>query len=544
MQAQGANSYSIKIPSDDVFANSESLSDQWDVEVTARYVADKMDFPQYEPLIKDSYIHGQAFISQHASLPLPGLDGIHPLHKIKFFSHAARLREAVLNRAATVEGKQAQYWAAADTAAWLMKSGNISKLVPILALRYNWCGTNLPTVLNDPSLNKKLSVLSTSDAAQLVQSIMACIEAHPVLKANPKAPLAKAPVQSLSSAPTPTQPLAVIVAASLPVPLARPARTVGMPIGPPVEVADELLPTESIPAQTAYLEETNAQLLAKISSLEHNLKVHAQDMDQLQAKAAALEEERLHSFAQSAQLQARSNAAQQRALFLKGSSIVATKELERISSLLEAQVAKDKQTILSKIDRLNADVVRARSEAAALLSADQAMAQQDRDVARYPAAAVDVRCSDDSDLDSVVDTIAIPTVSIAFNAAALEKTTESFPQKVITSLAPASHIQPAPSVLSAGIGGVQNSEQNPLNLRSLLLKTVHVSVSVWTKLLETYRICSSEDNPCSVPSAVSDTRQVQLQVASAWLALGRKISAGACSEDGKGLFRPIGAFLL
>jgi hypothetical protein len=116
----------IKIDADLPFAHPETRADSWTAEIVAQYVQEKLDLPQYQQLIKNVYLHGLTFISLHENLPYPGFEIENPLHKLKILSHAEKIRNIVLKRAARKSNKAVLYWDAANTAFWLKSQEEVT----------------------------------------------------------------------------------------------------------------------------------------------------------------------------------------------------------------------------------------------------------------------------------------------------------------------------------------------------------------------------------------------------------------------------------
>ncbi|KAJ1434756.1 hypothetical protein B484DRAFT_417318 [Ochromonadaceae sp. CCMP2298] len=108
----------ITVPAGPVFAREESDANHWGIPVMARYLQDIMELPQYVDAFKRSEITGMTFIGMDEN-NLGALQLEHQFHALKMASHAATLRQMVLEKASINKPARTIDWNTTHVAAHL-----------------------------------------------------------------------------------------------------------------------------------------------------------------------------------------------------------------------------------------------------------------------------------------------------------------------------------------------------------------------------------------------------------------------------------------
>lgn len=82
----------LRMPADKKFSRPEFLAFQWNSTIVLEYFVEKMDLVGYQEIICSHPIDGLVFLSLHEEFSISDLPARHPMHLLKIYAHAERLR--------------------------------------------------------------------------------------------------------------------------------------------------------------------------------------------------------------------------------------------------------------------------------------------------------------------------------------------------------------------------------------------------------------------------------------------------------------------
>ncbi len=404
-------------------------------------------------------------------------------------------------------------------------------------MRYNWSATNLAQAAADPNLDKKLSNLNDKEASAVIQAIRDLVRNNPDLIEKKVDVVAKEKPHMIENKSS--------------IPVVALGRKDNGPTDSKIKIdivenkennkqpskSEEQRPMTSDSAVTgidlAALDKDRQQFLGKISALEQTLHDQTSSIDKLKEKAERLEQERVASLLQKAQIQSQSRTSQKIIATLIEDRNLATQELEKITKLYQNHIDKEKSAVCSRIDKLSEEIVKTKRESQSLelhqepvqrilhqsVSAPSSSSQNNRRHQRS--------CNDsDSDLDSVVDMVK-PATTAAVQGGNLPRT--ALPSRVEMDRT----MTEGQKQVIEHIAAIEAPAARVLNLQAFLQTNLHKETDLWKRILDKYKIDVQglQDTILTISNGVGDTRQLLMQVASAWLHVGRRISKEAYSEE-------------
>lgn len=110
----------IKIPTSVPFSDLEEYAHTWSNAVVLKYFTLKLELPTAYDTVKAGNISGLDLLSMSDKYPHPALpNSMHPLHKIKIYTHAQSLRQKVIDYAKKKRPEALSEWDASHVASWL-----------------------------------------------------------------------------------------------------------------------------------------------------------------------------------------------------------------------------------------------------------------------------------------------------------------------------------------------------------------------------------------------------------------------------------------
>lgn len=174
----------IKLAPDPPFSSSELKAYEWDINTTINYISEKLDLSQYATLLTQLKVTGSTFISIDEQYPLPGLTFTHPLHQIKFFSHAKRLRESIIRKAKDSRPNQLETWSPIHVASWLhIEQGKVKEAC--VCIRQHMSGDMLYRIAEGTSSSSSSLIadlknnLTNENMQDLMKNIQSLVQSHP-----------------------------------------------------------------------------------------------------------------------------------------------------------------------------------------------------------------------------------------------------------------------------------------------------------------------------------------------------------------------------
>jgi hypothetical protein len=182
----------VKIPVKVPFAELEEQAHTWSNATVQKFFALRLELMSAYDLMKDANLTGLDLVSMAEELPHPALPAeLHPMHKIKIYVHAQRLRRKVIDHAKKTRPEAVADWDASHVASWLhIEQGDA--VAAMAALRGQWTGATLEDVVRHHGGARGWSTLSQAQQQSLLTAITLLIERQvprgPAAAGDPAAP--------------------------------------------------------------------------------------------------------------------------------------------------------------------------------------------------------------------------------------------------------------------------------------------------------------------------------------------------------------------
>eukprot|EP01033_Poteriospumella_lacustris_P010607 gene10607-7549_t len=305
----------VKIPAKVPFAELEEQAHTWSNATVQKFFALRLELMSAYDLMKDANLTGLDLVSMAEELPHPALPAeLHPMHKIKIYVHAQRLRRKVIDHAKKTRPEAVADWDASHVASWLhIEQGDA--VAAMAALRGQWTGATLEDVVRHHGGARGWSTLSQAQQQSLLTAITLLIERQrgpaPPPDDTDDADASDAELLALRPPPSPTRP----------------------------SPADD-----------------SAAFLRRIAALQRTVTQHATQLQRLQSETQRLQRDKDRALRENAALREDRGRDEQRARRLAADRDVAAAELDRVVALFAAHAQRTEAAAQRQLDALDAQV--------------------------------------------------------------------------------------------------------------------------------------------------------------------------------------------
>jgi len=165
----------LRMPADKKFSRPEFLSFQWNSTIVLEYFVEKMDLVGYQEIICSHPIDGLVFLSLHEDFPISDLPARHPMHLLKIYAHAERLRRHCFEFLTKKPDGIPEYledWSIIHFSHFFAEQKHDLKAA-LIALRYHWSFQKLLSIFETGAVSQAgvEGLCSEQDLLKIVQEV-------------------------------------------------------------------------------------------------------------------------------------------------------------------------------------------------------------------------------------------------------------------------------------------------------------------------------------------------------------------------------------